>query len=82
MYQFKVTDAHTEARLIALRDSSGFHHIARATAAMPSVGTVLHGVDPVSGFQFLLCASTTRVYRVIFEQINCGPEKSLTSLDH
>jgi hypothetical protein len=49
---------------------------------MPSVGTVLHGVDPVSGFQFLLCTATTRVYRVIFEQINCGPEKSLTSLGH
>jgi hypothetical protein len=80
MYQFQVTDAHSEARLITLRDGSGLHHIARATAAMPSVGTVLHGVDPVSGFQFLLCVATTRVYRVIFEQINCGEDLSLTRL--
>ena len=70
MHRFRVTDRDADGQWIALSDSAGRHHIARATSDVPPVGVTLAGSKPGLGFRVLACTQTDRPFRVIFEQID------------
>lgn len=66
--------SHATSHNITLEDEAGRHHVARALHSSLPVGAELHGPRPVPGFALLSNASTLRIYRVIFEQIDCSRE--------
>ncbi|MDE2393894.1 MAG: hypothetical protein KGL43_14265 [Burkholderiales bacterium] len=74
MFQFRVTDTCLEARLASLEDVSRQRHIVRMTAALPEIGAELEGAGPGLGFHILLAVGSGRLYRVIFEAINCSEQ--------
>jgi hypothetical protein len=80
MHRYRVIDTHAESGLIALSESAGAHHVARATAGLPDVGVELHGTRATVGFNVLRCVSTARMFRVIFEQVDCGQPPALEQL--
>jgi hypothetical protein len=73
MHRYHVTKVHDDRHCVSLRDSAGHFHLARAMAELPAVGTNLAGSLPGLGYRVLLCTSTSRVFRMNFERINCDP---------
>ena len=70
MQQFRVEATHPSGKSLALRDRAGQRHLARALVEAPAVGAELVGVEPQLGFSLMLGASTGRVFRVVFEQLD------------
>jgi|CXWK01.1.fsa_nt_gi hypothetical protein len=70
MQQFRVEATHPSRNALALRDRAGQRHWARALVDAPAVGAQLLGTAPQLGFSLMLGASTGRVFRVVFEQID------------
>jgi hypothetical protein len=62
-------------RSITLHDSAGRFHRVRATGVVPEVGTPLLGSLPGLGFRVLLCPAADRMFRVIFEELDCAPAR-------
>jgi len=75
MHRYRVTDIGAEDAKIALHDSAGKRHIAIAMKEVPAVGTDLQGSVPGLGFRVLQCPLSDRMFRVIFEQIDCVPSE-------
>ena len=71
MHHYRVSENRTEDNRLALRDSQGRCHIARAMNDMPASGTDLQGSVPGLGFRVLTCRRTDRAFKVIFEKIDC-----------
>jgi len=71
MAQYRVSDADGSRR-VTLVDAIGRRHVARALHDELPVGAELHGPRPLPGFAILADASTQRLCRVIFEQVDCG----------
>jgi hypothetical protein len=72
MAQYRVLDA--DGHGITLIDTVGRRHVARALHDALPVGAELHGPRPLPGFAILSDASSRRLCRVIFEQVDCGEE--------
>jgi hypothetical protein len=75
MAQYRVLDA--DGHGITLVDTVGRRHVARALHDALPVGAELHGPHPLPGFAILADASTRRLCRVIFEQIDCGDARAM-----
>ncbi len=67
-YRVEVTEQH----LVTLVDRLGRRHLASALHHTPPVGAAIHGPHAVRGFAILADATTRRLYRVIFEQVDCA----------
>ena len=80
MHRYVVASTQTLNRLIALCDSEGRFHVARASMATPQVGTKLTGNSPALGFGLLLGEPLDKVYRVTFETVHCGHKEAMQSL--
>ena len=61
---------------VTLEDAVGRRHVARALHDTPPVGAEFHGPCPAPGFAILSEASSRRLLRVIFEQINCSLDEA------
>jgi hypothetical protein len=70
MAAYLVADATDDT--IILVDTGGRRHLARALHGTPPAGAELHGPRPTPGFALLSQASTQRLCRVIFEQVDVG----------
>lgn len=70
MALYRVLDANDQG--IMLVDAVGRRHVARALHDALPVGAELHGPRPLPGFAILSDASSRRLCRVIFEQVDCG----------
>ena len=66
--------SHASSDRVTLEDTAGRRHVVHTLHDLPLVGAEFHGPRPVFGFAILSSASTQRLCRVIFEEINCGPE--------
>jgi hypothetical protein len=62
--------SHSSTHSVTLEDARGRRHVARPLHDTPPVGAELHGPCPVPGFAVLTNASTRRLCRVIFEEID------------
>ena len=71
MHHYRVTENRAEDNRLALRDSHGKCHIAKAMNDMPAFGTDLQGSVPGLGFRVLMCRRTDKAFKVIFEKIDC-----------
>lgn len=70
MFPYCVVASNPEEARITLKDHAGRLHLARALNALPDPGAVLKGSRPHLGFGLLLCLTSGRLHRVIFETIN------------
>ena len=66
--------SQTSRETLTLQDASGRRHRARPLHDLPPMGAEFHGPHPAPGFAILSDAATRRLWRVIFEQVDCGHE--------
>ncbi len=78
MHRYRVIDASATGQVVALSDSVGQRHIARALHHAPCVGSCLQGGAPGLGFRVLVCLSSGQLVRVIFELVNCPNQDEAT----
>jgi hypothetical protein len=76
MHHFIVIDTTDDGRM-ALRDDRGHYHVTRLHADAPACGSRLQGRAPGLGFGLLLSLATDMVYRVTFEHVDCGQERTM-----
>jgi hypothetical protein len=72
MTLYFVLYARAEDRLAVLYDSFGMYHLTRSAAELPPTGTELHGAPPHSGLNLLHASPTGQLYRLQFEEADCG----------
>lgn len=72
MHKYRVINRHADESRVLLEGGAGRYHWARVLNALPEVGAMLVGSRPHLGFGLLLCAGSTRPFRIIFEAINCS----------
>lgn len=70
MFPYCVVVSSPDESRITLKDQLGRRHLARALNGLPERGALLKGTRPHLGFGLLVCLTTGRVHRVIFETIN------------
>lgn len=68
MARYVVSSASNDR--VTLEDTTGRRHLARPLHDTLNVGAELHGPRPTPGFAILSEASTRRLCRVIFEQVD------------
>lgn len=70
MHRYRVVEHWPDSDLVGLKCQMGRYHLVRALSTLPAPATILHGDRPHLGFGMLSCASSGRIFRVIFESIN------------
>jgi hypothetical protein len=80
MTLYFVLYAQVEDRLAVLYDSFGMYHLTRSAADLPTTGTELHGAPPHSGLNLLHGSDTGQVYRLLFEEPDCGQSAAFDRL--
>ncbi len=72
MHRYQVARVSREGQSFALRDGAEQFHVARATSVVPRLGLNLCGLPPSLGFHILVGEVNGQVFRMIFEQLDCG----------
>jgi hypothetical protein len=80
MHRYRVYEKSPTGAEIALHDSGGRYHVARAISNAPAVGADLHGSRPGLGFRVLQCAATGKIFRVAFQLIDGDRQQTLERL--
>ena len=80
MHNYQVYESSSDKRRVALSDDIDRCHVGRPTAGAPAFGVKLVGLPPRLGLNVLLCARTGRIFRIIFEWIDCDRQAAIERL--
>ena len=80
MHNYRVYEARTDKRQIALSDGIARCQVGRSAADATSLGVELGGLPPRLGLSVLLCLDTGRVFCSIFETIDCDRQAMIEPL--
>lgn len=80
MHNYRVYEAGTDQRQIALSDDIAHCHVGRTAVDAPAVGAKRVGLPPRLGLSMVPCVRTGRVFRVIFEMIHADRQATIERL--
>ena len=80
MSLYYVLDTCAQTQQVALYDSFGAHHLARAVSTIPAIGAELHGGRPSLGVNVLHASFTDEPFAMDFELIDCSRADAISRL--
>ena len=80
MHNYRVYEARTDKRQIALSDGIARCQVGRSAADAPPLGVELGGLPPRRGLSVLPCLDTGGVLPCIFELLDCDRQAAIEPL--